>query len=392
MRINKIKKVIRHCSDRLFIQSAKYRVSDFDYLREGKKILLNFRVCLVKQETFPDLYTKPFLSGKELLFSTIHRSGPIGLFEAKSFDFIIIKISQSEESRIWKYLKEDMDGPSEEQILSFRDQPIIKDNGEVVTDTPQNKVAVSMSDISWYKYDVVISINFSVDESIVKQYPRILWCYILQEPSMRYYKNSIKQALFSYDLFLNQKFTYQFSKQQKHEVNFPYNFMSSQSFSALEENSFTERQGIFIEIHTAKNLTIKQMDQLRQLGGVRYPQEELFKNVLQKMQQSRYFFSLRGKYFSFKIWGNSMIDAVGAGLLAFGDPKEYHNLGLFTPFTIITSVEEFIHKIQFLEKEPLIYARELTLQQRLLNKYCFYNPIKKLRDAHQAKSLGVYVL
>jgi hypothetical protein len=130
------------------------------------------------------------------------------------------------------------------------------------------------------------------------------------------------------------------------------------------------------------------MEELHQFGKVCFPQEELFESVLAKMMGSKYFLSLRGKRFSFKIWGNSMIDAVGAGLLAFGDPREYHNLGLFTPFTSVTSVEEFIRKISFLEKNPLAYTRELTLQQRLLNKYCFFNPVKTLKNAYHQKQMA----
>ena len=386
--INSGKKMVRNYLDELFIQSAKYRVSNFDYVDEGRKILQRLRICLIKQETFSDLYTQPNLRGKDLLFSTIHRSGPIGLFGAKFFEFFIVRISNSEESRVWKYLREDMNGPNEQQIISFKDQKVINGKGERVTSVPQSKVAISMNEIGWDNYDVIISINFSIDEELVKAHPMLLWCYLLQEPSMRHYKKSMIAPLFSYDLFLNQKFTYQVEGSKPHQVNFPYNFMNSQSFVDLVRNDSINRRGILIEIHTVGSLTGEQMQHLEKYGEVRFPQEELFENVLQKMYKSKYFFSLRGNRLAFKIWGNSMIDAVGAGLLAFGNPKEYHNLGLFTPFTSIATVEEFIKKIEYLERNPLKHKRELVLQQKLLNKYCFFNPLRKIRDAYNKKQMA----
>ena len=140
-------------------------------------------------------------------------------------------------------------------MLAFKDQMITNGKGEIVTKTPQSKVAVSMSEIKWDNYDIVISINFSIDEDIVKKHSRVLWCYMLQEPSMRHYKKSMHELLFSYDLFLNQKFTYQLSRRKKHEINFPYNFMNSRSFLEMTGNKEIKRQGIFIEIHSVNNIT-----------------------------------------------------------------------------------------------------------------------------------------
>ena len=80
-----------------------------------------------------------------------------------------------------------------------------------------------------------------------------------------------------------------------------------------------------------------------------------------------------------------MIDAVAAGLLAFGNPAEYHNIGLFTPFTCIKSFDEFVNKINFLERNPAKHNYELAIQKKLLDKYCFYRPIKEISHAYYKK-------
>jgi hypothetical protein len=51
-------------------------------------------------------------------------------------------------------------------------------------------------------------------------------------------------------------------------------------------------------------------------------------------------------------------------------------------------VEEFIDKVTRLENDPERYKEELALQQRLLNKYCFYEPLKKLYNAYHKKQLA----
>ena len=380
-------------SRRLYISIARFRVSKFPYHSKGNEILRSLKICLVKQETYNDLYSDPSQRNLNLLFSTVHRSGPIGLFPAHEFDFKIMRLSESEESLVWQHLEKDVGGDSFHKILSFKDMLFEKKSGAVINKSPQASVAQKAEDINWNNYDITISINFSVDRNVVLSNPDTLWCYMPQEPSLRHYKWSSKRPLYSYDIFLNQQFSFHLKKEIKrvfsfgriasHEVDFPYNFMSSNSFHELEAIAPPQRSGVYIENHSFWHLSEVELRNLRRFGDISHPKEEPYQAILLKMLASKYFFSFRKN--DFKIWGNSMIDAVGAGLLSFGNPDEYLNIGLFTPFTCVKTTDEFINKIEFLEKNPSFFLREVTLQRRLLDKYCFYNPIKSIHNAMELK-------
>jgi len=382
----KLPRQLRKSIDHLYILTAPLRVSKLDYIAEGNKILETLSVCFVKQETFADLYTNTNARGKNLLLSTIHRSGPIGLFDAKNFDFFILKTSESEESQIWRYLSEDMGGENENEIREFKSKIFTKGSGKQVNTITQAEQAISMSDITWDKYDVVISVNFSIDQNIVEKFPNTLWCYMPQEPSMRHYKLSKKAPLFSYDTFLNQQFTYRLSKKRRHEINFPYNFMNSRSLNFARGPNSRTPEGTFIEIHSVKNLLESEISEISKYGTIRFTEEDLFSELLGKLCASKYFISLRKN--KTKIWGNSMIDAIGAGLLAFGDPAEYVNLGLFTPYTIIKNAQDFVRKIDYLERNPNYYLEQVSIQRKLLDKYCYLEPLKSILKSRKLKFPG----
>jgi hypothetical protein len=386
---NKILKISRL----LYIYFAKYRVNNLPYSTKGDKILKKLRICFLKQETYNDLYTDPNLRNSNLLYSTIHRSGPIGLFDASHFDFKIVRLTQSEESRAWQHLEMDVGGDSYTKILTFKDILFQKKSGAIINKKSQSSVAINSEDIDWRNYDVVISINFSVDQDIVLKNPDVLWCYMPQEPSLRHYKWSSRKPLYSYDIFLNQQFSFhlkkeikrflQISKSTSHEIDFPYNFMSSKSFKNIKSYDSSKRSGVYIENHSLWHIKDEELNDIRKFGNINHPKEEPYQAILLKMLDSKYFFSLRNN--NFKIWGNSIIDAIGAGLLSFGNPEEYLNIALFTPFTSINRTVEFIDKIKFLEKNSSFYLKEIGLQTKLLDKYCYYNPIKNINKAVLSK-------
>ena len=378
---------IRKQIDLLYIYSSYFRVSNYPYRDKGLEIISKLKICLVKQENYTDLYTNPQATGLELLYSTIHRSGPVGLFDARNFDFRIIRLNESEESRIWEHLAEDVGGESPEACLNNRYKIFVKESGETINSVPQTELAIHPSAVDWNQYDIVVSINFSLEGSLTKNHPNVLWCYMPQEPALRHYKLSQRAPLYAYDIFLNQQFTLKLKGNKKHEINFPYNLMHTNSFRKLVNTEAPHREGVFVENHSLRSLDQNDIRSFAEFGETRHPKEESYASVLSKMLRSKYFFSLRKN--DFKIWGNSMIDAVGSGLLSFGNPNEYVNVGLFTPFTVIKSPQEFIDKVAYLENNPRRYEKELKFQKKLLDKYCFFRPIRSLSDSMKYKQKKV---
>ena len=60
------------------------------------------KVALVKQYTYCDLYTKPGRFTPQLIFSSNHRSGPVGLMSDIEADFIIVEEASDAECQIWR--------------------------------------------------------------------------------------------------------------------------------------------------------------------------------------------------------------------------------------------------------------------------------------------------
>lgn len=78
---------------------------------------------------------------------------------------------------------------------------------------PNGFYSIDVKTIDFSKYDIVISINICVPSYIVKQYTKVLWCYLIIENNMFCYK-----PYFNYDVVLNQNITckiHQFIQKKK---------------------------------------------------------------------------------------------------------------------------------------------------------------------------------
>ncbi len=169
---------------------------------------------------------------------------------------------------------------------------------------------------------------------------------------------------------------------KKHEIDFPYSFHYYGCFHDLlniKPNSIN-KEGIFIENRTASSLTQQEFQTLTKYGTVRFPMEEPLESVIDKELKSKYFLSLTRGVIRSPIWGSGMIEAIACGCLAFGDPNDYTNKDTFNSFSSISSFEEFMKKINFLESNPEKYRIELERQRRQINYLCFTRPIKEILD------------
>lgn len=368
------------------IDSFKIRLNGFIVpnvdVKEFIHALPNYKIAVVKQDVYPDLYCCSHqASMKERVLSSIHRSGPVALFTAFNADFHIVKTLEESRCTIWK------DGGGETEIsvgYMVRDGKIKKRNGEWANEYPQSKFSSYAESIDWGQYDIVISIYISIPERIIRKYPKVKWCYNLPNQGVNYYL-SLQKPMEGYRFFLNEKFrTVKLNPKPKyHDIDFPYHLHYYGCFHQLlnipVENDL-HKNGVFIENRTSSGLSEQEYIQLKKLGPVRIPLEEKLENVIYKELQSKYFFSLTRGIIRSRIWGNGMIEAVACGCLSFANHAEYANKDLITPFTQINSFEEFIDKVNYLEKNPDIYKKELQKQRNLLNYLCFMRPVKELFD------------
>ena len=378
-----IKNKIWYLIDSSKICFNQYIIPDVDVDNFINNLSFFPKIAFVKQEIATDLYCcSKNTSCKEMIFSSFHRSGPVGLFTKLKADFYIIKLEDDMECNIWKLRTKDCGGPSLEIFEEYQNGIIRKKNGDVVNKIPQSHYAIKSAEIDWGVYNIVISIDISVPARITKKHPNVKWCYIISEPCLRYYHLSTKKQINGYNFFLNQRFrTIKLNPKPKyHEIDFPYHFHYYGCFHDLLNipTNYYQPEGIFIENRTSSALDQTEYKKLEKLGTIRYPEEELLEKVIHKELKSKYFLSLTKGIIRSRIWGNAIIEAIACGCLVFGNHAEYTNKDLFTPFTNIQSVEEFVAKVNYLEKNPLKYKKEVNRQRRLLNYLCFIRPIKEI--------------
>jgi hypothetical protein len=375
-RVRLAKKKLRRLIDRIEIARAGvFGCSDLLSKVPQTFFHPDIRLALVKQDVYQDLYCAPVgASGKELLVSSLHRSGPAGLLAAFRPDFYIVKTEADPECNIWREKATDCHQQTEEYYLGLKER--IHRDGEYGHKVPQGTLALSSGDIDWSVYDFVICYDAAVPKRITKQFPNVTWCYYVGEPCMRSYKESEREPIQGYDLFLSQRFRRYRSlpTPMAHVVEFPYFAQFYGCFHKLLETTPSDlaRCGVAVEGRSKHNLTDKNLAKLSTLGGVRYPRGSLI-NVLTELMASKYFLIGEGRK-----WGNAQVEAVACGCLTVGSPNGQHNVSLFTPNTTCHDFEESIECINSFESNEEAFKNEIGRQRALLMKFCWERPLKEL--------------
>jgi len=336
------------------------------------------RILLVKQTVYQDLYCcSSDSTPQEIVFSSLKRTGPVGLFTRMKADFAILETVSDSECQIWKQKAINCKQMPLEFYKKIESAPYL--DGERGHKYGQKHFSVTLDSIDWDHYDIVISYDISIPKRITQHHPNVVWCYYISEPCMPAYKSSQKKLIEGYDLFLNERFRKirLFPRPANHEIDFPYFIQYSGCFHDLLflKEDLSQRKGIFLESHTSAQITENQVSMLTKFGPVRRT-EGTVQNIIQGLILSKYFARMGGR----SLWGNAMIEAIAAGCLAIGNPDEYKHVSLFTPATSVKSFEALVKRIQHFENHPSKYLKELYKQRKLLDHLCFYRPLSELLD------------
>lgn len=201
--------------------------------------LSSLKVALVKQSTYCDLYSVPStVSSAELLASSWHRTGPIGLFTGCNTQFIIVKPDPARECRVW------------EEKLAY-EVASGDDRGERFPRIRQAQlnVAVASDSVDWSKFDVVIALENAVPAAVTARYPTVLWCTMLEHHRMRPYRAYLSKPPNGYDLFLNLRIGPNpislFKK--PHVIDFPYGLNQVSGLARVYERHAASARAVMLE-------------------------------------------------------------------------------------------------------------------------------------------------
>jgi hypothetical protein len=200
--------------------------------------LRSLRVALVKQSTYCDLYADPAATSPyDLLASSWHRTGPIGLFLGCTSRFIIVRAEDAPECRVWeaKLAYEQGAGERGERFPRIR--------------KAQSLVAVAADTVDWAEFGVVIALENAVPAAVTARYPGVLWCTMLEHHRMRPYRAYLAKAPPGYAVFLNLRMgpnpVSLFRK--PHVVDFPYGLNRAGGLAEIYQRDAKAACGVMLE-------------------------------------------------------------------------------------------------------------------------------------------------
>ena len=327
------------------------------------------RVCLVKQHTTYDLFTRTGPDLRAIVASSNWRSGPLGLWEGLD----------CEPRVVWE-------SPDAECQLGKRQWGRHVQGWEL---WPADAPADDVEAVDWSRYDAVISIDIAVPTRVVRRFPGTLWCYTWIEghpagPDDHRFDFS---PFYGYNVFFNHFFAKRrltgddeevrrMRRERRAVLDFPYYIMSSSSVERLyPELAGDERSGCCVNHHTREVLSTEQARRLKAFGPLRR-EFETCTDLHKVMIASKYFIIHPESY---PMAGNAIIEAISAGCLVlaprdrvWGYPELVEGSVGFGDF------DGLVHVLTMLEDDPELYRRERARQAACVDEWCFAAPLANL--------------
>lgn len=336
----------------------------------------SLRVALVKQSTYCDLYSDPNATSiEQLILSSWHRTGPLGLFTEFDTTFLIVHPETDSECRVW-----------EEKKGYWKNNPV-RERDDRFRHEVQSKVAVWSHEIDWSRFDLVIAIENAVPSRITQRYPGVLWATLLEHHKMRHYRSYLARAPGGYDAFFNLRYgpNPQSLFRREHVIDWPYNFIKP---GALHRVFNAESRGVSANNGAAETMPEKftvllEDNQKAEVAesfscsgipfakGCRSTLADYFKVLL---ESSALVFSSATR----PLGGLAMLDAASAGLLLIGNPKSLWNPFLVVPELAVHTPGDAVRLAQKLAGNR-DFRVEMTLRQSArLQWFGFERPLSQL--------------
>ncbi|HBE89649.1 MAG TPA: hypothetical protein DDW41_00365 [Candidatus Andersenbacteria bacterium] len=346
-------------------------------VEEAVRRAAGMRCALVKQDVYQDLYCCPNCpDARTAVLSSLMRSGPVALLTKLGADFWTVKTEPQPECSIWKEKWFDCRHFPLSYYESLKTTVFME--GARGHTRPQGDFSVSVYDVNWGLYDVVIGIECPVPADLTRKYPNVVWCYYIGEPGMRSAVSSLSRPVTGYDLFLNQKFRCleRSLRPPMHVIEFPYFLQYVGCFRDLGCEEGPLRKGIVLEQETASKFSKRELMCLGSFGAVEIAQGSI-EEILTALMRSKYYVRLGSR----RHLGNAAIEAISAGCLAIGNPSEFAIKSLMLPETSVTSRAQLIERIRSFEEDPGRFDEVLAKQRQIVDFLCFSRPVSDLLEA-----------
>ena len=348
----------------------------------------NLKIAFVKQVVYQDLYVAPNgATAAELLFSSMGRVGPIGLFSLHNADFIITKETNDPESRHWEKILATWSKNGPDDFRKLNHTTLDKIPGQEFKSPGVNispgEFAVDPESINWSIYDIVICINFAVPERIIVKHPKVLWAYMIAEAN-----RFMDKVYYNYDCSLNQE-ARGLVANKLGILDFPYTYVGPFCLENILKDELKRESlnnGIYAEVNVVKERPVKEIPHFEPLKSTGHPirvHQQLIKDNLREVFDAKYFLKVGGR----PTRGNSVVEAISLGTLVLMAPEDLIHTQLLPKECWVRSVEEAKEKILFLDNNPAEFQRLLALQRELLKHFIQDCPWQSIENAYNAKQL-----
>jgi len=367
-------------------------MNKFVPLQQNKEIIKmeKLKIALLKQEVYQDLYVCPVTerSAANILFSSMFRVGPIGLFSELGADFYIIKEEKDPETQVYRVVIPNM----YHFLQLLKTTPVNQIKGherkKPGSPYPNGKFAITADSVDWGQYDIVISVNISLPARIVKRYPRTLFAYMIGEANV-----ATHQVRFGYDVTLNQK-ARGIVANKCGEVDFPYTFVNDHSLENIMRKALgrpSRKQGVFVEINSTTERPVTKMPPqfkpLADAGQTILLHNESIRENLTTIYDSKYFVKMGGR----PIRGNSVLEAISLGSLAIMDRSEVIHGELIIDECNVKTMNEVVALINKVEASPALYEELLEKERAILRQLFYEAPLQSLYNCLNDKRAHVSV-
>lgn len=334
------------------------------------------KIAFVKQEVYQDLYVcSNDCSNLEKLLSSQGRVGPLGLFTIYGADFYIVKEENARECKIWTKVIPN----TEKKFSQLKYKTLDKIEGQEFkrpgSDKPNGYYAISVNDIEWSKYDIVISINCSIPTNIVIKYTNVLWAYMIGEANIMN-----DDVYFGYDVVLNQEITGYLGGNRK-VIDFPYTFIGPNCLYDLIKsmlNRESNNEGVYAEINSFRERPVKNIGHFKPVKDSTKHEiklhKQLIKDNLIEIFDSKYYVKLGGRMTR----GNGALEAISLSTLVLMSPEDIICTQILPKDCWIYSDKDVIEKIKYLDENPDEYNRLLNMQKQLLKQFVLDYPMESL--------------
>jgi len=336
------------------------------------------RVVLVRQSAYASLYSPSAVTHwADRVLSAAKHFGPFSLLADLGADYRVVRQAAEPETYLWKG-KYSLD-PDPQSSWSRALERTHAWEASV-----EGRQAISVDDVDWSDYDLVVGIDVPIPERIVKQCPRTLWTYYSVEAGGPLQKNSLFHPAAGYHIFLNHGFR-RFRcrpRNRRHVLEFPFTFQSRRAWEELARHAGLEgcvrKNQVVLDRASPPPSRIVSRLLLHHLEG--NSGQNPARAYLGQMTSSRFAIRTDPK----TRWGNWAVEAIQAGCLFLGRADSLAMPGILLPGLIAETTDQAWAKAEELLEQPEEFDLFVRLQGALADYLCFQRPLADLTQ--QARS------